>query len=334
MLQILNQTPFAAALTVCPDPKGIDTVIGVIKASFGMGANGIHDLKRQPPVQAADVYWAKPGASSIKYASELSLSKPATDIVMLCHAIAPGNRAVKALQVSLTVGPCQKTLYVYGDRYWKGGFGFYHKTDPQPFTKKAVVYENAFGGTDPDHPKRTEPRNPVGCGIRTETGRPIKVPNVIDPKQLITSRFQRPEPAGFGYIGPNWSQRAQYAGTYDETWKKQRAPFLPGDFDPRFFNAAHPDLIARGYLKGGEPVRIINVSADGPFAFELPKIGFECVFEIAGQQTSVNPVMDTLLIEPDHNRFSMIFRACASCGKKVLQVESMQVYPDQPKESA
>ncbi len=269
-------------------------------------------------------YFGAPGKSSIKYASEMSLPKSATDIVMNCHALAPGNKPVEALQVRLTVGEYDKSVIVYGDRFWKRKSGFYIKTSPEPFIKKPVIYENAFGGTDPDAPQRTEIRNPVGCGIKNQ--KPAKLPNVEEPAKLIHGRSQRPEPAGFGYIAPDWAQRAQYAGTYDETWQKERAPFLPEDFNPRFFNAAHPDLITRSFLKGGENVLLINTSPNGPVSYTLPGINFDFVFHIAGQKTVVRPVMDTLIIEPDHDRFSMIWRACTTCDKKVLQVDTLEIH--------
>lgn len=97
--------------------------------------------------------------------------------------------------------------------------------------------------------------NPIGCGFRVRgseralTGMPL--PNLEDPKHLIDSPKDRPPPAGFGYIHPHWEPRWRYAGTYDEHWKKNRAPYLPTDFDPRFNQAAHPDLSADSYLQGG-----------------------------------------------------------------------------------
>jgi hypothetical protein len=325
MLQIHNKTPFSAALNIFADKNGIDTAIGVVKASFDMGSGGIRPSQSQPPVVTSDEYWAEPGNSSIKYASEMSLPKPATDIVMNCHAVSPGKDPVKVLKVGLSVGAYHKSVIVYGDRYWRGRFGCYTKTSPEPFIEKPIIYENAFGGTDPDAPKRTETRNPVGCGIKTKKWTRVRVPNVLDPKRLIYSRSYRPEPAGFGYIAPNWAQRVKYAGTYDEKWKKEQAPFLPKDFDPRFFNAAHPDLITRGYLLGGERVRITNAHPKGVIEFSLPKITFSLVFHIAGQRSTASSVMDTVLLEPDENRFSMIFRASEYCDKRALKVESMEV---------
>lgn len=330
MLRIRNKTPFPADFHVCPDKDGIDTVIGVVKASFAISPGGTDPSRVQPAVIRSDEYWGEPGRSSIRYAGELGLPKPATDIVMNCHAVAPDEKPVDGLEVRLTVGACDKTVFVSGDRYWKRKLGFFYMTSPEPFVRMPIVYENAFGGTDRKDAKATDPRNPVGCGIKRKNDEPAKIPNITDPKHPIEYRTQRPEPVGFGYIAPRWAQRAQFAGTYDEAWRQERAPYLPEDFNPRFFNAAHPDLITRSYLTGGEDVRIINVHSSGPLAFSLPKVTLEFVFQIAGEKIPVEPVMDTLIIEPDLNRFSMVYRACAQCDKKVLKVETLLIQGDFP----
>lgn len=329
MLQIQNNTVFAADINICTDRTGRDTVIGVVKASFDFHRDHLRPSACQPPVIRSDEYWKEPGNSSIKYASEIGLIKPATDIVMNCHAVGPGEKPVTGIQIQLTVGSYGKKVHVQGDRFWKYKLGMYYKTQPQPFTRMPVIYENAFGGTALDSPKRTETRNPVGCGIKVK--HPVaaaRIPNVETSQNLIRRRSQRPEPAGFGYIAPHWTQRAQYAGTYDDRWKKERAPFLPDDFDARFFNAAHPDLITNGYIKGGEEVHIVNVSPDGPISCVLPVIIFEFEFHIAGQKKRVEPVMDTLLIEPDHNRLSLIWRGSTDCDKKALKVETLRINAD------
>ena len=113
-------------------------------------------------------------------------------------------------------------------------------------------YERAFGGTDRSRVKdgilESEPRNPAGTGfLGKKTALPIdgvKLPNLEDPKDLISSSRSRPKPMGFGPLAPDWEPRRSFVGTYDEAWQKNRAPYLPNDFNPRFFNAAPADLVA------------------------------------------------------------------------------------------
>ena len=49
-------------------------------------------------------------------------------------------------------------------------------------------------------------------------------PTVEDPAHPITSTSDRPEPAGFGAIAGHWLPRADFAGTFDETWRATRMP--------------------------------------------------------------------------------------------------------------
>ena len=153
-------------------------------------------------------------------------------------------------------------------------------TSPQPFDKMPLVYERAFGGGDRTNPEPqkhvVETRNPVGVGYRHKTyGRFVngrKLPNFEDPKHPIKSSKNTPPPAGFGFIGPEWEPRRKNAGTYDDNWMKNKMLLVPDDFDRRYYNAAHPDLVVQGYLKGNEPVEVVNASPRGTLSFDLPGI--------------------------------------------------------------
>ncbi len=331
MLQISNKTPFTVDIAVFPDEEGIDSAIAVLKATFEIVHEKICISKIQQPVVKNDEYWGEPGKSSLKYASEICLPKPSTDIVMNGHACAPEGKAVYALNVSLRVGRYFKKALVFGDRYWKRSLGMCSKTDPVPFVRMPLIYENAFGGEDihrsDNRRADCEPRNPVGCGFMTKEGESdLKLPNIEDPDNTIKSWKDHPAPVGFGYISPSWEPRIKYAGTYDETWRKNRAPFLPHDFDCRFFNCAYPDLITESYLKGDEPVIIENVGRHGTVSFRLPLMKLEFVFNIDGKRITRRPNLDTLLIEPDEKSFSMIWRACERCDKKALKIRNVEFF--------
>ena len=48
-------------------------------------------------------------------------------------------------------------------------------------------------------------------------------------------------PMGFGRPRADWTPRLTYAGTYDQTWIDDVFPFLPADFDVRYYQAAPED---------------------------------------------------------------------------------------------
>lgn len=132
-------------------------------------------------------------------------------------------------------------------------------------------------------------------------------------------------PDGFGYIPPHWKPRSDLCGSFDDTWRLERMPYMPADFNPRFYNAAHPDLITRDYLKGGEAVFIENATPDGPLAFRLPRLSLTVAFNIGGQRTTAVPNLDTLILEPDERRFMMIYRAANPCDKKMMEVFCVEI---------
>ena len=66
----------------------------------------------------------------------------------------------------------------------------------------------------------------------------LPVPNLEDPAAPLEQIGQTPPPACLAPIAPSWLPRRLFAGTYDERWQRTRAPYLPDDFDPRFFASA------------------------------------------------------------------------------------------------
>ena len=332
MLQLKNETPFKAAIAVLPNEKAIDTVYVIIKATFSLGRK-LEVAEKQSPVVTADEYWGEPGKSSLKYASEFHLTKPSTDIVMIGEACAPNKRRVEQLDVLLQVGALKKMIRIFGDRKWVDdvlGLGISH---PVPFETMPVVYERAFGGVhELDIEKQQvffDAHNPVGTGFKgKKSNREIKgsaLPNLEDPLRLISKPEDQPVPACFGYVAPSWEPRKSFAGTYDEGWMKKRAPYLPADFNRRYFNSAHPDLVCRDYLKGGEPVAITNMSASGPLKFSLPQCEFDVLVEIAERTERPAIHLETVLIEPNENRLCLSWRGAVECDKKVLKVRQVKV---------
>ena len=332
MLQLKNTTPFRAQLAVLPDHRGVETAIVVVKATFELGSV-LRLAEEQAAVALGDEWWGKPDASSLKYPSELHLPKPTTDVALLGSAQAPGRRPIRSLDVSVRVADVQKAVRVFGERVWTGrrfGASF---TGPELFETMPLVYERSFGGLHVVDAQRGkvhfEPRNPVGCGFRGKRSlsemKGVPLPNLEDPARSLRRPGSSASPAGFGFIALTWEPRIGHAGTYDETWRKTRAPFLPVDFDPRFFNAAHPDLVCTRHLVGGESVTATNVWCEGPLSFDLPVCEFDLSVSIRGETSHPPLFLETVTIEPDDSRLCMLWRATTPCEKAVLQVEQVEL---------
>lgn len=326
MLQLKNNSPFAATMALFPDEHGVDTLYLIVKASFNIGSQWTLLDKQLPPV-AADIYWTEPEKSSLKAASDFHLGKPSTDIIVTGLACAPEGKQTRQLDVSATVGQVRKTIRVLGDREWQNG----QITEPQPFQSMPLVYEKAFGGlheVDGDI-LSGELRNPVGTGYagkRTQKDmNGMALPNLENPAQLIQQAGDMPDPVCFSYVSPAWRPRASFAGTYDDNWQKNRAPYLPDDFDKRFFNMAHPDLIYPGFLTGGEPVHISGMHPKGDLQFHIPQVRLASKVTVSNRIESPRFDMETVIIEPNQLQLSMVWKAAMRCDKEALKISDITI---------
>ncbi len=332
MLQLKNETPFKATITLFPNEAGIDTLYVVLKATFEFDASSqIRVADEQLPLTMSDEYWGKPGASSIRYASDLHLCKPSTDVILIGQAYAPRGKAVPSLDVSLAVAERKKLIRVFGDRTWVDENKQVSK--PEPFETMALVYERAFGGmhvVEGETPRvLAEERNPVGAGFRGARNNAdlagLPLPNLEDPAGFVEQVGDKAVPACFGFVAPNWEPRRGFAGTYDAAWQATRSPYLPEDFDSHFVNAAHPDLVFDRYLQGSEPIHLMHLSQVPRIAFVLPLCRLDTEVQIAGSPERPPLNLETLLIEPDDARFSMTWRGQVQCDKRALKVEQVTI---------
>lgn len=324
MFHLKNDTPFAAQIFLSPNRQGVDTLYLVVKATFDL-TPVTHIAEGQQTIITEDIYWGEPGKSSLKYATEVHLEKPGTDVIVVGEACAPNDRPVSEMEVGLSIAGRICILKVFGDRYWKKGFLDMKPSMARPFLRMPIIYERAFGGMHVIDQATNrifmEERNPLGkgfLGMRSEQELDdVEIPNIEDPKNLMKNPADKPRPVGFGAIAPYWQSRVSYSGTCDEAWQKHRAPFLPEDFDFRYNYAAHPDLIFTEYLKGGEPVVIANMSLRGRQQFNLPSSEPKIEVSIAGRFETVKANMETVLLEPTEERISLVWRATAQSDKKI-----------------
>jgi hypothetical protein len=327
MLQLKNNTPFTAAFSIFPNEKAVDTLYIMVKATFLIGEQWTL-ANSQSPFHQSDEYWGEPVKSSLRLSSDYHIGKSATDILMIGSAFAPDQRPVRQMDVGIQIGSVSKVVRVFGDRFWNHD----QITQPEPFVTMPLVYERAFGGQDlinGEMLRDTETRNPVGRGFVGQKHHSelndFPLPNLECPDNLIRHYRDRPEPACFAPIAPNWQPRVGYAGTYDEAWQQMRAPYLPDDYNPRFMNVAPSDLIYPGYLCGGEAVRIIGMHPQGDLGFALPYVKLTNKVQVSGQEMTSPFFIETLLLDPNHRQLSMVWRAALPCDKKITKIRQISV---------
>jgi hypothetical protein len=342
--ELLNLSPFNAQLLPSMDRHDEDLALVVLAGRFVMPPAGrpildapaVHE--EQLPVRLADEHWGDPASSSLRHEGESTHTRPGTDIHLVGHAWAPGGRPAPRAQVGLRIGPCQRGAVVFGERYWREGVGGLQPSSPVPFTQLPIVYERCFGGR-PENPgsaaAEASDRNPVGRGLvaRPRQAAGVLLPNFEDPQRLIATPSDLPPPRGFGPIARHWQPRRSFGGTYDELWLKTRAPLWPADLDERFFCAASEGLCAVPHLRGGEPVRLVGVSPDGPIEFVLPTIRLLCKLDFHDRAVRRSMVLDALVLEPDDGAFTLVWRASARVGKQPLALETVVVRVLEPWEA-
>lgn len=293
---------------------------------------------------SGDVHYEDPLNSSVKFESDFVPYKIATDVVFNGSAYAPKGEPTDALTASIIVGQFRKDIKVIGDRiclYQQSRDPLF--TDPVPFTNMEIRYERAYGGvdiySDPKVPCVYQ-RNHLGRGF--VVGRDKKaidnlaLPNIEDPNDLLTtSRLstghfkdweRQPMPQGFGWFAKFWRPRATFAGVMpadravEQELRTAYASLIPPeqrklyeqtklpDMDFRFFNGASSGL-SLPFLSGNEEIRLINLSPEGEFIFQLPGeqpyIGLD--IGMGTQESAV--VLHTVMIRMEDRQVDLVWRS-------------------------
>ncbi len=310
-----NKTPYMVEAMVSYDKS----VFTVVKATYSFSTDGIIKIAdTQKPLCYGDEYTGDPGKSSIKYTSDIVQEKKGSDIALIGHAYTPDNTYMTKIDTALQVGKTLKNIRVSGDRFWKWSSLGISKTRPLPFKKMPLVYERAFGGSDRSDKNEKKHgysyENPVGTGLTKSKNKAA-----INEKQLPNLEYHNSEqkkwndnpiPACYGFIAPHWAPRVKKAGTFDEDWKQNRMPLMPEDFDISFYNAASPGLVVEDGLKGTEQIILVNLHPENEkVSFNLPGINITTAYIFEDQTYKPAVVLDTLLIEPDENVFTMVWRS-------------------------
>ncbi len=303
-----------------PGPGHRPVLVVIVKATFGFAMHKTTLAADQVPIACGDSFYDEQEGGGIRYESDLAPFKPKTDVVLCASAHAPGNQPCGVVDVSLSVGPVQKQLKVFGRRLWNHAGVLrrrqYTITRPQSFLVQPIRYSEAFGGIDEATGEYCG-HNLSGKGFyafKSKTnlaGKPL--PLIEDPKHLIQSPADHPLPAGLGFYHRAWLPRARYAGTFDKAWRTQHSPRMPEDFNYRFYNGAHPDLQAQGYLSGNEPVTLNNLTPEGRLGFNLPATAPLCRVLRTGkaEEEQIDMHLDTVFIESDRRRLCLVWRGHA-----------------------
>lgn len=329
-MHLLNATKMQAGYTLGMQPDGRELLVVVVKGTFliprpGQPAELAPD---QEKLVEADVFTGEPGFSAPLYESDYAPRKPRCDVLLNGSAYAPNGYPTERVRVGIRVGSMTKVFDVVGNRVWQEVMATVTSSRPEPFTVMPISYDNAFGGMDNSHPDparhRTFLANHAGKGFfhnldtHVYSGKPL--PNTEDPHEPITTPNGKYRPQAFGPVGRAWDPRPRFAGTYDQNWIDNVFPFLPADFDERYYQAAPADQQI-DYLRGGEQVTLYNLMPQERVDFRLPTVSFPVRFYLKnGEESEESAVTDTLIIEPDQKRFMMVWRVVRPLKRNMFEV--------------
>jgi len=328
-VQLLNATKMQAGYTLGLQPDGRELLVVVVKGTFTIPPPGEEPnlADEQVPLVDADVFTGEPGFSAPLYESDYAPRKLRCDVLLNGSAYAPGGKPTERVPVSLRVGSWSKSFDVVGERVWKAGALYISTSPPKPFAVMPISYNNAFGGIDKayDDPQqwRYYPLNHAGVGYHEYTsarfvdGQPL--PNTEERGSKVTDPRGKYRPMAFGPVARAWQPRPKLAGTYDQRWLDEVCPFLPADFDDRYFQSG-PEDQQIDYPAGGETAELVNLTPEGRTVVALPKRDVPVVFFRKGGTEEMLAVIDTIILEPDAGRFMACWRAQLPLRRNIFEV--------------
>jgi hypothetical protein len=334
-MNLRNGSGMAAGFTLALDKAGAEHVVVAVKGTFTLPPPGEAPklAVEQVPLVDADLFTGDPGRSATVAECDYPLEKPFCDVLLNGSAHAPDGRMMERIAVGLQVGGWRKSFSVWGNRVWHRTPVGYAPSDPVPFARLPISYDNAFGGTDERmrDPAKTRSYlpNPVGRGwhyhIYPELVAGALLSNTEEINQPVRDPGGKYRPMAFGPIGRGWPSRIRHAGTYDQEWKDNVFPFLPADFDSRYFQCA-PEDQQIAHPRGGERVLLVNLTPDGRRDFALPSVEMPIVFfRRRADRVEMQATPDTLLFEPDAGRFSLVWRASLKLRRDIFELSAVVV---------
>ncbi|MBS9782952.1 MAG: DUF2169 domain-containing protein [Pasteurella sp.] len=337
-MRLQNFSKLQASYTMGLQKDGRECIVIVAKGSWTIPQNSKEEprLITDNPLEIieADEYLGEPGLSPLKYENDFARFKKKCDVIMHSCAYAGTELEAKYVDVNLSIDDkLNKSIRVHGPRYWESYLGLISIGESEYFEKQPIHYGIAYGGVDSAREDKgktaTYLKNPVGIGYLPNTPRKNIVgqpaPQLESLKTRINGTVGNYPALSFGPIAKNYPERLKYAGTYDDYWSKNIRPLLPDDFDERFYQCA-PNDQQMPYIKGGETISLTNLTHKSNLNFIIPKQKLFMSYMVTStEEIEIEAFADTLIIEPEENRFSIVWRGNIPIKNSIHEIDDVIV---------
>ncbi len=344
--RINNLTPFSAQYIQMMDVADQGFHVIVARQTFDMNiltAEKTPALAEiQEPLCTEDQYYGEPETSSLIQESDFAPFKPRCDLIFNhVKAYAPDGKPNKRWPIAVQFGDWRKELSVVGPRFLEPSVVTgWVLSEPEPCLEVPVRYENAWGGTcrlplTAKNNKAAEQHwsfaeNTVGCGfadsewLKKSKVADLDAPQIEELKQpfRVKNAFQQQYPVvGLGAVSRWWQPRLQFAGTYDEHWKRTRWPRLPEDFEFDYWNCAPSDQQIP-YPEGGEQVVLSGITPHGRLVFNLPDEPLMLLLHLNAGFPLLKPMnRDTVIFNFATMQLSIVQRAVVAVDADVAAID-------------
>ncbi len=317
MIQLDNQTTWAAELHPGwgRDRKQQQTL--VIKVGYSFDDQGQLTPLPQPPIAAADQYHGDPITSSLVLASETVPFKKGAEILLTGSAQpAQAGKATLQVRIGLRQGDKNywcKELRVFGRRTWQRKFMAALPGKPETINQPVpLIYENAYGGSDPANAEQRSHDNPAGVGysLRGLRTKELSIPQIEIGPDFISNPASRVQPAGFAPLSPHWNPRSKETVQIDSEaiayggcpWSEPPSESLYNcaPLDQRFEQPFAGELALS--LKG------LVAEATSDVLIKLPAVRPQILLETVDETTELQAQCDTLIINADEQQIHLLFR--------------------------
>lgn len=273
-----NTTSFAAIGFEQAHRDGQDMGVLAVRGRYHIASDGSLTLAPEQELVLVDEYEGDPHRTPMVRAADLIPFKSATDISVVGRTYAPNGEAAAEWLAGIRIGRLAHVVRASGRRYWLWRAGSWHLSAPELATEVSLDYRLAAsdrsmdGDDDPD-----VSANPIGVkrpGRKSaDQADALPVPCIDSFDDDYSDACALRMPQGLSPVSPFWRLRQRFVGTYDDHWAANRHPQLPADFDYRFYQSAHPDMIYPGYLAGDEIGELARLTpGGGTLRFSLPSV--------------------------------------------------------------